>query len=208
LLKKTENDLLCVLHSFFLCSDFVILAIVLNTKITCCTDLYVHAIWNSDAWGMVMRWEMCNVLTCTNVNSGIWMEYTVMKLNLNRLRVYIFLADVCKEKVWGSILITCYTHTSRTFISCGSSRFFFFGGARFSSFLQLQFYVSTNIIHETDGKLHPFHHKIHIRIPSLLTVEVRNSVMLFVLLEIRFGRLGKMKRKELHFMEQGTAFMN
>lgn len=128
-------------------------------------------------------------------------------INLNRLRVYIFLADVCKEKVWGSILITCYTHTSRTFISCGSSRFFFFGGARFSSFLQLQFYVSTNIIHETDRKLHPFYHKINIRIPKLLTGEVRNFVILFVLLEIKFGRLAKMKRKKLNFMEQDTAFI-
>lgn len=45
-------------------------------------------------------------------------------------------------------------------------------------------------------------------IKSLLTGDVRNFVMLFVQLEIRFGRLGKMKRKKLNFMKQDTAFLN
>lgn len=45
-------------------------------------------------------------------------------------------------------------------------------------------------------------------IKSLLTGDVRNFVMLSVLLEIRFGRLGKMKRKKLNFLEQDTAFIS
>jgi len=41
-----------------------------------------------------------------------------------------------QKTIWGRMLVMSYTHTSRIFISCGSSRFLFFGGARFSSFLQ------------------------------------------------------------------------
>jgi hypothetical protein len=48
-------------------------------------------------------------------------------------------------------------------------------------------------------KLYPSYHKINIRILGLVTGELRNFVRLFVLSEIKFGRLGKMQRKKTEF---------